>query len=357
MGLFNRKKNRKTADGKPIFDIMGGLLGDKEKRTYEGGRYLLITLALVLLLASSIGYFMVGKSKYNYWSLNNTTAPGTTLAYSRSLAPVTIASVWTDKNRDVTVVEFKYDDTAKNLLSTKGKNYNLYLATDKKDPNPKVEKMEYGLLGTEGNGYLFIKGKLKPRAYQIYIANTLEFTSETSDVSTSTTVSDIDESVTKKISEVSLSDISDNGIAEDKEKKADEPVADNINFRINNYSVNTKVFKGSFLDANGDIDYSAILKNTNIKTLIDFTNKQIEKSEHQLTILDVGLKEYQDRLRQNPEDLQAKENIETTKTSIEEEKKVLRELEQTKAKYVTADFDKSSFGEMQEKFKVVRIDQ
>lgn len=355
MGLFNRKTKRQNPDD--AFEIMGGLFQDKERRTREGFRYLGLSLLFAFIFVLGIVLFFISKHEYKQWTMNNTTAPGTQLLYSRSQAPVTIASVWTDKNRDVTVVEFKYDDIAKNLLSTKGTNYNLYVATDKDDPKPDIEEMKYGILGTEGNGYLFIKGHLKPRAYQIYIANTVELASESEGTPSSSTM-DVDESIDKTISDVSLADIDENGIAKRSYKPDEErPKVDNINFRINNYSENTKVYKGSFLDENGDIDYSAIISNTNIKALVDYTNKMIAKSENQLSVLEASLKEYEDRLAQNSKDMQAQENIASTKEAIENEKSNLRNLEKTKARYVTADFDKSSFGKMQEKFKIQRIDE
>src|SRR5699024_11275215 len=55
---------------------------------------------------------------------------------------------------------------ARNQLSTKGKNYRLYLVSEE-EGKPDVE-MQYGILGTQGDGFLFIKGDLGERAYQVF---------------------------------------------------------------------------------------------------------------------------------------------------------------------------------------------
>lgn len=62
-----------------------------------------------------------------------------------------------------------------------------------KGTKPKV-KMAYGILGIEGDGYLFIKGKLKDQPYHIGIENTLSLTTKsiTQSSSSSTNIDEED---------------------------------------------------------------------------------------------------------------------------------------------------------------------
>src|SRR5699024_2772760 len=143
-----KKKNKKI-----IYDdrfiIIGGLMGDKDKRTRSNLGNLLITLGLIALFLFSI-IFLIGRFyDYSEYKKYNTTPIGTELEFSKTKAKVHIGSVWTDKNRDVTMIQLKYDKGARNQLSTKGKNYRLYLVSEE-EGKPDVE-MQYGILGTQGD--------------------------------------------------------------------------------------------------------------------------------------------------------------------------------------------------------------
>ena len=99
--------------------------------------------------------------------MNNTTPIGSSLEFARSGAEITISDVWTDQNRDVTVVKLGYSQNARKLLSTQGKTI-TYMATKEKD-RPKKLEMSYGMLSTDGDAFLFLKGKLEERAYQVLL--------------------------------------------------------------------------------------------------------------------------------------------------------------------------------------------
>ncbi|MCW0998231.1 flagellar biosynthesis protein FliS, partial [Streptococcus anginosus] len=87
-----------------------------------------------------------------------------------SEAKLKFGGAWTDKNRDVTVVKLGYNKKAREELSTKGTQYKLFVV-DNDNKIQKHAKISYGILGTQGDGFLIIDGKLDKKAYQIVMTN------------------------------------------------------------------------------------------------------------------------------------------------------------------------------------------
>lgn len=168
---FLKRKDKKKKN-EPEYEIINGMW-DKTKRTKAGMRHLITLLSLIVIFVVGVMLYGYKSHDYKMYQMNNTTEIGSDLKFTKSESTVKIDDVWTDENRDVTVVKLGYDNKARDLLSTKGKNYNLYMVTDGDKPDV---KLKYGMLGTEGDGFLFIKGKLDKKAYQLYIANTVELT-------------------------------------------------------------------------------------------------------------------------------------------------------------------------------------
>ena len=350
------KKKRETN----IPKIYQSRWGDRDPRTRQGVTFFILLFLNVLGIFLFTIWLMIQFVNYSVYLKENTTKIGTELQYAKSKAKVTLSDVWTDKDRNVTMVKLGYDRQSRNLLSTKGKNYKIYLI-DKEGKKPKGVQMSYGILGSEGDGYLFIKGHLEEKAYQILLTSQVELTTGgevTDDSDEEDSASDIeaqkaddisDASIKRSLSKSSHGDISDNGIL-DFTKNAKEPNADYINFRVNAYSDSTKVYKGSFLKADESIDYGKIIEQTSLKDVIKDIDEKIKEREKKAKQYDVSLEEYEERAKDNKEDQDAKNNVSAIKDSIKENDEKLENLKKSKEKYETADFDKSSFGDMQDKY-------
>ena len=351
-----KNKKRVTVTDSDRYVVIGGVLGDKDERTKSNSRNLIFTLGIIILTIVSIVYLFISIGDYKEYKKFNTTKVGTELVFSQSNAKVAIGSVWTDKNRDVTVVQLKYDKASRSQLSTKGKNYNLYLVSDSPD-EPDVE-MKYGVLGTQGNGYLFIKGDLGERAYQVFIASQLQLSTgddaedDEDDISVTQDAEKLtDSAIQRALSESTSSDIDDNGMWNFASDNSEEPQADNIDFRLNPYSENTKVYNGSFLTDDGEIDYAKIIDRTSVKDILEKINDEIEEREENAKRYEVSLKEFEERLKDNEEDYDAQSDVDSTKDSIKRNNEKLEELRKLKERYEESDFTKESFGEMQEKHR------
>lgn len=344
-----RGKRKKTDDN---YYIIGGRFGDRDERTKGGIRTLYFRRFTFLLLALGIMMLVYQYAEMIDYKTNNSTPIGTELTFLKSEAPLTILDIWTDKKREVTVVKFKYSDKARQLLSTEGKNYNLHFLHTTKH-KPKIE-MKYGVLGTEGDGYLFIKGKLDKRAYQIYMANTLNM--NYGDDKALPNISTIQKkSMEEMLSSVSEDTMNESGVItaiqskfKNKEK---EHKFDNINFRLNAYSDNTKVFDGTFLTDDNEIDYGKVIKQTSTVNVVKKIAKAIETLQQERQSYIVSLEEYQNRLKRDKKNSDAKENIEKINLRIEKLDTTLDALRKEKERYEKSEFRKEDFGNMQENFE------
>jgi len=364
---FNRKKKAKDKQKDEMPNIYKSRWGDRDSRTRQGISFFIMLLVAIIAVIFFTIYLFVSIAKYQQYLKDNTTEIGTELTFAKSSAKVTLSDVWTDKDRNVTMVKLGYDKQARNLLSTKGKNYKIYLIDDE-GKKPKNVEISYGLLGTQGDGYLFIKGPLEEKAYQILLTNQVELSTGSSsegdeDVSAEEGSGDVsnqkaekvtDASIKESLSNASKGDVSKNGIL-DFTKNSSEPNADYINFRVNAYSDSTKVYKGSFLAPNNDIDYGKVVRQTSLKNVIKDIDDEIKEREEKAKTYEVSLEEYEGRLKDNEDDSTAKSNVKQVKESIEENNEKLENLRKLKKRYEESNFDKSSFGEMQEDYEATPL--
>src|SRR5699024_1022312 len=115
----------------------------------------------------------------------------------------------------------------------------------------------------------------------------------------------------------------------------------------------TKVLNESLRKPDGSVDYSKIMDKTTVDKKTKDINDSIKVKEEETKQFKRSVKEFEDRVKENKDDDDAKSNIDELKKKIENNEKSLEQLEKLKKQYEEKDFDKSSFGEMQEKFKVI----
>lgn len=347
MKLFGSKKVKKEEDK---FDIIGGRYGDRSKRTKQGVRHLITLLSLTALLLFSLFMYFNKKGDYNADLEMLTTPIGTELAFSKSGVPLIVNDVWTDKDHKSMVIKFEYSGSARELLSTRGKNYGLFMSTS--SGNVEVEKAEYGILGTDGDGFLLLKGDFSNRAQQIYMTNLVSLTTVDGLDEIEVTQSNDSKSMTEAISRMNTEDINkETGVA--KKEEGDETTVDYINFRVNPYAENTKVYNGSFLDTEGNFDYSKIISISSIDAILKAKDNEIKKGQENIKKLKVTLQEFENRLKVNPDDEVAKQGVEDIKKAIDEQNGLITVLQEERLRYENAQLTREDFGEMQTKFKKV----
>lgn len=387
-----KRKRKEFQNNKPSYKVEGGIGGDRDPRTKNGIRILSFFIIGLFLIVGGIIGGAFGVKGWTDYQKNNTTPLGTSLAFTKTdNAKVNINEVWTDKDRNVTVAKIGYPDSTRDILSNNGTSYKLYMNTKGQSPDA---QMAYGILGSEGDGYLFIKGKLKDQPYNIGIKNTVSLTTDsTSRPSTSSSSSSsnnaADENLEVAISSMNKDGSSNSLFGSNKDKDAEKAKDQNdfIKFIINPYSDNTKVYKGSFLTPSGDIDYSKVVSQTSVESAINRIDKQIENREGNLEKLKSSEKEFEKRIKQEKkqkekedkkkekedkkkdkedkdkkkDDDKSKEKEKTTKSeqnledvqkSIKEEQEGIEALQVKKETFEKADFNEDSFGDMQTKSNI-----
>lgn len=358
-----RERRREKANRDRNFDMFRGWFGDRDTRTRQG----LINAFLVLLAMTGIvlGTFLIfsGLANRQEYLRTNTTPIGEELEFKSSEAKLKFGGAWTDKNRDVTVVKLGYNKKAREELSTKGSQYKLFVVDNENKIQKKV-KMSYGVLGTQGDGFLIIDGKLDEKAYQIVMTNQLNLNigdnanTSSGGKSKSEKLADNADELTQSELEQSLSntqssDVGDNGRIDFNENST-KPSVDYIDFRVNAYSEKTKVIKDTLRKPDGSVDYSKVLDETTVNDMIENINQSIKAKKEETKQFKRSLKEFEDRVKENKDDDDAKSNIESLKKKIGENEESLDKLEKLREQYENSDFDKGSFGDMQEKYKVIK---
>lgn len=350
-----KKKNKTVISKPPKNGIIGGVLGDRDQRT-KAGRHNLVSLllALVLMIGGSV-YWGFQHHQYSNYLINNTTPDGTNLQFTQSGTTIALNDVWTDRSRDLIVVHLRYPEAAHQALSSDGRNYKMYLAMTGQKPSKNLQ-MRYGLLGTDGGGYLFIRGKFQQRAYQVFLTNKKQLSQDSldSNPAASASADSTSGTITAAMDSADLNSANDKGILSfANNKKTSTATEDYINFRINPYSETTHVSSTSFLTKNGEIDYSAVVEAMSTRDMTKSLQKNIDKHEARIKTLNATIHDYQQRLRENRNDDIAGSGISTAKTSLGQENDTVKNLKDELEKYNNHKFDESSFGHMQTKFTLL----
>ncbi|MBC1705844.1 hypothetical protein HB968_14360 [Listeria welshimeri] len=348
---FNTDIDEDNYIGEKGTSIFGGWLGDHDKRTKKSFRaFLVLLLAFVLLIGGTV-FSVKGSINYKAFVKGNTTDIGVTLNYSVSNAKVTLKNVFSDKNHDLTIVQLGYSSQSHELLPAQGINYGINIITKSKEDIPANLKVEYGLLGTDGDGYLFLKGKLKEQSYQVFLTNHLDLSvDENYEVDNNTAKLSDESSLTSEISRNSYQNMDDNGIVTNKE---DEGLLDKVNFRVNSYSNSTKIYDGSFLKSDGSINYEKVIDVMALSDLKSSTKQLIQKGKEQLKAIDSRIEEYEGRLNINEKDTQSQELLDEAKEQKENIEKKQMEYEEQLKNYSNIIFSKKDFGKTQTEVNII----
>ncbi|GAA8616854.1 hypothetical protein LDL00_11550 [Staphylococcus epidermidis] len=353
-----KKRRRKIDEGritKHKSEVLKSIFTDKDKRTRRSGFH---TLIYILLLVGVFFSFVMGINGGKNWykdTIMNTSALGTELEFPLSGAEIKLGDVYTDKNRNLTVVRLSYDEEAHTKLPANGSDYDLML----KSKDHKNIKAAYGLLGSNGDGYIFIKGKMGNQPFQVGLRNKVKLSTgkdEDSSGGNTTKIQEVknENEMIDSITGTSETSANKNGIYnifKDDSKK--EIKYDAINFRINSHSKTTKVYKGSFINKDGSIKYGEVVKQMNTKQSLDKINENIKKYKSKVETYKISIKEYEGRVKKDKHNSQAKKNLEDVKKAKKDAEKSLEINKKAKEQYENYSFDKSSFEKMSDENKTI----
>lgn len=353
-----QKRNSKIKSGKYKRNqpnIMKSVFSDRDVRTRKSGRHALVYF--ILLFAAFFCVAMIingGKNMYKD-TIMNTTKIGTEFLFPLSQAKVNLGDVYTDKNHDLTVVRVSYTQGAHKYLPSDGENYDLLLKSKKK----KNIEASYGLLGSNGDGYIFIKGDMGKQPFQIALRNKLKLaTGKDQDGTGNESFSegktvDNENEMIDSITGKGETSTNKNGIYDMFKDKSKKPKFDAINFRINSYSKTTKVYDGSFLNKDGSIKYGEVVKQMNVKSSIRELDKKINSLESKIDTYNVSIKEYEKRVKKDKHNSEAKTDLKDAKDTKQKAEKSLESYKKMRAQYDDFEFTKDSFEIMSQPDKTI----
>lgn len=332
--------------------ILDGKGGDVDIRTIRTKRWERTYRYIKVLGVVGVIAFFVGQNQYHLYSISNSTPFGTQLTYTNTKASVQLKAVYTDKNREVTIIQLGYTDTSRLRLSSKGTNYGINFVVDKETDLPSDLETSYSLLGTEGDGYLIIKGKLKEEAYQLVVLNRFSFDKGSGEMTTNSNTLDLEKkSIESILSSQTMNSADKNGLFNfDKLTGTNQDI---INFRVNPYSKNTIVYEGSFLNSDGDVDYNKIVQETGVKEIIATLEDSLEVAKENVISYENAITEYTDRLLLNPDDTKASDSLKTAQDSLLIEQANIEQIKQQIEVLNTTTFDKDSFTEANTEYNVI----
>ncbi|MCC4370511.1 hypothetical protein LMB49_03750 [Limosilactobacillus reuteri] len=262
----------------------------------------------VLLIVGGYGLLIKNNHDYKVAQSRISFKKGTNLPLLQgsSEANLTMGNSIVSKDGKDMAVEINYDDTARKTMSTFGYKYKLYLLAAPNYPVDDIE-LRYGYFSTDGNGVLQIHSKKGPLKNQAFILGLWDRSGmvDSDDLGVNqVTEDDVDNSITNQIATGDASSNSDATVSSssDSIKKSSEPPV--FYLRVNPASA-----KRVNVNWNGNeqVLIDQLFVNQNMKKL----RKQLNQLKDQKKALKANIDEMQARLKKNPDDQTAEQELST----------------------------------------------
>lgn len=147
------------------------LLGlDGSPRTKQISRPAIVTLALMLIIAISIVWMMIGNGRFVSKMRNSSTPVGTELNFSLSDASLQLSGLYTDKDKDVLIARLTPDEQAMQVLPYKGTDYSVLVKSNAIGSKYETVPVLFGQMSTDGD-MLLIFPKPTDDVYTFVIVN------------------------------------------------------------------------------------------------------------------------------------------------------------------------------------------
>lgn len=360
------------------------LYRDKSPRTTPVSKpTTIIIISLIVIVICSV-FVVLGQLKYNDIVKKSSTPIGSNLTFPRSQSDVTLKNVYLDKSSDVMVIRLQSKDGAK--LPYKGTDYKVYLNSKSLEGHKKADIL-FGRMSTDGDLFLVIP-KPKDEVYSVFIMNQKYLGS--SDEDESGAEYDDDESDNEDLSKQT------EGVKKDDEEEDDSQTQQSISKALSSYQFDKDNPESSTTDMNSstgsnydDIIYFRVTKDPAFKTKqyqptrlnvdlmnnknefdyekffdVAFKNAITKDLENKYDSLDKNMSNYKDqqselenRIADNPDDEDAKQNLESIKESIDELKEQQDKISNQITEYSLLDYKDSYFKYMNKKATIVDKDE
>ena len=350
---------------------------DKAARTKMIRRY--NRMFLISLVAILIGFTWLGIGTAQYQSMvDHSSSPiGTQLLFKRSNAQTKITGIYTDRERNVLIVRISPDAGSGIKLPFKGSDYKVYLAS--KSLNGYVGKevpILFGRYSTNGDLFLVIP-KPTDDVYNIFVMNKNYVATDdlvTNDVNKKTT------SRTQTRGTAQTKTVTDN-LSEDeiqanlrtamnnfdytnkqngnKAVTIESDLMDVVGFRatlkpaFDDDAYRVEVIDDTLLDDNGNFDFKKFYEHVFKGAATGSIEEQYNELNSQKELLTKRINDVNSRLKENPNDEDAKKKLSDTQKSLDTLNTQLSDLANKYNEFKSTDYDESLFKNMQTKAMVL----
>ncbi len=347
-----KKQSKKSAKSRKVDPDAPVKVAEKEVRASDVKLFRIMPfLALLgaILIVVGFGGILNANHIYSVKQGQKSFSPGTQLPLFRgeSKGTLKMGNIVKSKDNKQAAVEIKYtDQNAKTQLSVFGKNYKLYVLTQKDYPSAGLE-VKYGFFGTDGSGILQISSPepFIDQAIVIMLIDESTLVSSNDIYGTSNNTDSImTKSITAQLADGTASDSNSTSSESDPTSKANIPI---YYLRVNPGGSAKKV------DDWGENDkklVEALFVNQNLEKI----EKNLADNKKKLELAKNTLREYDERLKENPDDKAAatakqtfESNIETLNNNIEKE---MKNYDKVKSYRIKSDI----LGKQQTKYKLIK---
>lgn len=339
--LAEKRREKRKRNNQP--EVMKSIFGDKDPRTRKHGRHTLFYIVFVTIFCLSVFMIVKGGIQWRHDTLMNTSKINSSYEFPLSKTSIKLGDVYTDKNRELTVVRLIYNKKADKNLPTNGKDYDVMI----KSMDKKNLKAFYGRLFPNGDGYLFIKGNMGDQPFQVGLRNKILINTgdNNSDIDNNGNIKDIKtkRDMVDSITGKSVRDANKDGIANIFKDTTEPPKWDAIDFRINAYSDTTSIYKGSFLKKDGSIDYGKVVQQMNTESKVKEFDKEIEILNSKIKGYDKSIKSRKDDLKRDKKNKNYRSYLREIEEKKKDDEEQMRKLKVLKQQHESFDFGKSDF--------------
>ena len=222
---------------------------------------------------------------------------------------LTLGRTMLSKDGKTLAVEVKYDDDAHQDLSSFGKRYGLRLVRlQSQNFHP---QMSYGLFGTDGSGVLTIHSKygFQNQAFVVMLMDRGHLVSSedlSSGAQTTADDSSIDDSVTAQLSDAESNSNNSNSSQNQNQRKKLPPI----------YYMRLNAVDAPHAKRNWSNDRE-VVEDLFIKQNLAKLRKQRAQQRRVLKQAKLSKREYEDRLKENPQDTTAQDSLSSTQSAID----------------------------------------
>lgn len=301
----------------------------------------IIILVILTLLSGGFGV-------YNKISMQgaSSTAIGKQAKFERSQATATIKNYYTDRKKSVLIAQIGIEENPVTPLPFQARDYYLTQSENKE------LGAFFGRYGTDGDLYVIIPNPEQGKTYEISISNK-EFLGVTTSNPTNADLQELSGSVTNQLSNISTMG--------DKDKKVDnakKSLTDTILFQMTiSPKLKGKEYKVKTIETKND---SLLLRSKSGKVKFDFktywnevyrlpkvkkAEAKIAESVARVAELNDLLTKAEERYKRNPDDENAKQQIDNTNSLIADEETNQQILSDKLVSYKNLKFNPADFGD------------